>query len=279
MPSSGCSRGGQGFDVIVVDFPDPTNFSIGKLYTNSFYALLDKRLAASGYAVVQPPRRWWRPELLDGGADHRIVGLTAALPRHVPSFGEWGFVLASRRPGACPMPLPRGCGFEPQTLPLLFDFPLDMARCRRGEPPVQPGAGARYEREWGQGGGALSRPGPCPASIRRRFAGVLPGADVTIGLQSCKTLSPWAPRCWGNLSERTSPIRCSGPTPLAGGAVGRHGGAGVCAGAADGGPGPARRHRSCGKMARGPGAMALGGASGRCTLSACWPSPCGARAF
>ena len=36
------------FDVIVVDFPDPTNFSIGKLYTNSFYALLDRRLAASG---------------------------------------------------------------------------------------------------------------------------------------------------------------------------------------------------------------------------------------
>jgi predicted membrane-bound spermidine synthase len=26
------------FDVIVVDFPDPTNFSIGKLYTNTFYA-------------------------------------------------------------------------------------------------------------------------------------------------------------------------------------------------------------------------------------------------
>ncbi|HQZ57330.1 MAG TPA: polyamine aminopropyltransferase, partial [Ottowia sp.] len=28
------------FDVVVVDFPDPTNFSIGKLYTLSFYALL-----------------------------------------------------------------------------------------------------------------------------------------------------------------------------------------------------------------------------------------------
>ncbi len=39
--------------MIVVDFPDPTNFAIGKLYTNSFYALLDQRLAASGYAVVQ----------------------------------------------------------------------------------------------------------------------------------------------------------------------------------------------------------------------------------
>ena len=41
------------FDVIVVDFPDPTNFSIGKLYTSSFYALLEQRLAASGYAVIQ----------------------------------------------------------------------------------------------------------------------------------------------------------------------------------------------------------------------------------
>ena len=39
------------FDV-VVDFPDPTNFSTGKLYTNSFYALLDQHLTASGYAVI-----------------------------------------------------------------------------------------------------------------------------------------------------------------------------------------------------------------------------------
>jgi len=41
------------YDVIVVDFPDPTNFSIGKLYTASFYRLIDQHLNASGYAVVQ----------------------------------------------------------------------------------------------------------------------------------------------------------------------------------------------------------------------------------
>ena len=41
------------FDVVVVDFPDPTNFPTGKLYTNSFYALLDQHLTASGYAVIQ----------------------------------------------------------------------------------------------------------------------------------------------------------------------------------------------------------------------------------
>lgn len=40
--------------MIVVDFPDPTNFNIGKLYTQSFYALLDKHLAASGDVVMRP---------------------------------------------------------------------------------------------------------------------------------------------------------------------------------------------------------------------------------
>ena len=41
------------FDVIVVDFPDPSNHAIGKLYSTSFYALMARHLAASGYAVVQ----------------------------------------------------------------------------------------------------------------------------------------------------------------------------------------------------------------------------------
>lgn len=49
-------QGSDTFDVIVVDFPDPTNFAVGKLFTNSFYALLDQRLAASGCAVIRPPR-------------------------------------------------------------------------------------------------------------------------------------------------------------------------------------------------------------------------------
>jgi len=38
------------FDVIVVDFPDPSNYALGKLYSTSFYELVDLHLAASGYA-------------------------------------------------------------------------------------------------------------------------------------------------------------------------------------------------------------------------------------
>jgi spermidine synthase len=58
------------------------------------------------------------------------VGLTATpYHAHVPSFGEWGYVLAGRRPYRLPTALPAGLRFlSPADLPLLFDFPLDMAR-------------------------------------------------------------------------------------------------------------------------------------------------------
>jgi spermidine synthase len=144
------------FDVIVVDFPDPTNFNIGKLYTNSFYALLDKHLAASGYAVIQTTSPlvarqsfWTVVNTIES------VGLTATpYHAHVPSFGEWGYVLASRRPYRLPTTLPDGLRFlSLHNLPALFDFPLDMARV-----PAEVNRLSNqilvttYEAEWGRVG-------------------------------------------------------------------------------------------------------------------------------
>ena len=142
------------FDVIVVDFPDPTNFAIGKLFTNSFYSLLDKRLAASGYAVIQTTSPliarqsfWTVVQTVES------IGLTTKpYHAHVPSFGEWGFVLASHRPWREPETLPAGMRFL--TLPTLrqmFDFPVDMARV-----PTEVNRLSNqvlvntYEREWGR---------------------------------------------------------------------------------------------------------------------------------
>ena len=142
------------FDVMVVDFPDPTNFSIGKLYTNAFYALLDQRLSASGYAVIQTTSPlvarqsfWTVVQTIES------IGLTATpYHAHVPSFGEWGFVIASRRPWHVPKTLPEGLKFlNLQTLPLLLDFPQDMARV-----PAEVNRLSNqvlvttYEQEWGQ---------------------------------------------------------------------------------------------------------------------------------
>jgi spermidine synthase len=119
------------FDLIVVDFPDPSNFSLGKLYTTSFYALVDRHLAATGYAVVQTTsplharRSFWTVV-----TTIEAVGLNATpYHAHVPSFGEWGFVIAGRRPWRAPPDLPAGLRFlSPAGIPALLQFPPDMAR-------------------------------------------------------------------------------------------------------------------------------------------------------
>jgi spermidine synthase len=144
------------FDVIVVDFPDPTNFSIGKLYTSSFYALVEQRLAASGYAVIQTTSPLVaRQSFWTVVATLESVGFSTA-PYHVnvPSFGEWGFVIASRRPYHLPAELPAGLKFL--TVPSLaqqFEFPRDMARVpadvnRLSNQTLV----TTYEREWGKVG-------------------------------------------------------------------------------------------------------------------------------
>lgn len=95
------------YDVIVIDLPDPNNESLGKLYTRSFYRLVAKHLSPVGVLVTQATSPYFATD-----AYWCIVNTLAAanlasagpslhvLPYHasVPSFGEWGFVLASLRP-------------------------------------------------------------------------------------------------------------------------------------------------------------------------------------
>ncbi|MDP9899774.1 polyamine aminopropyltransferase [Variovorax ginsengisoli] len=147
-------KGEDTFDVIVVDFPDPTNFAIGKLYTNSFYALLDKRLAASGYAVIQTTSPLVaRQSFWTVATTVESVGLTATPYHvHVPSFGEWGFIVASHRPYRMPTVLPEGLRYlTPATLPVMFDFPLDMARVPAAVNRLSNQTLVNtYEQEWGK---------------------------------------------------------------------------------------------------------------------------------
>lgn len=117
------------FDVVIVDFPDPNNFSLGKLYTTRFYSLLKAHLAPGGVAVVQSTsplfarRSYW---CID--TTIKAAGFSTR-PYHVwvPSFGEWGYVLASVGPSSAQHPLPEALRFlNEDTLPTLFQFPRDM---------------------------------------------------------------------------------------------------------------------------------------------------------
>lgn len=119
------------YDFIVVDFPDPANFAIGKLYTSAFYRLLEKRLAARGLLVVQSTSPLYaRQSFWCVVATLEDVGLKTA-PYHalVPSFGEWGYIIAGRQefaPG--PAAAPQARFLTAEMLPDLFRFPADMAR-------------------------------------------------------------------------------------------------------------------------------------------------------
>jgi len=142
------------FDVIVIDFPDPTNFSLGKLYTTSLYRRADQALAADGWMVVQTTsplvarRSFWTVV-----ATLEAVGLTTTPYHvHVPSFGEWGFVLAGHRPWPGLRTLPPGLRFlTPQGMNAMLDFPPDMARV-----PAEPNRLSNqvlvsiFEEEWGK---------------------------------------------------------------------------------------------------------------------------------
>ena len=124
------------FDFIVVDFPDPSNFALGKLYTSAFYRLLEKRLAANGLIVVQSTSPLYaRQAYWCVVATLEEAGFKTA-PYHalVPSFGEWGYILAGRQNVAISTVDREKTRFlTPESLPGLFVFPADMARV-----PVEP---------------------------------------------------------------------------------------------------------------------------------------------
>jgi spermidine synthase len=117
------------FDFVVADFPDPNNYSLGKLYTTAFYRLLRRRLSESGRVVVQSTSPMFARESFWIIVETmRQAGLEVN-PYHVyvPSFGEWGFVLGGKQAYEPPAALPGGLRFlAAGQLRPLFVFPTDM---------------------------------------------------------------------------------------------------------------------------------------------------------
>ncbi|KFC23982.1 polyamine aminopropyltransferase [Chryseobacterium sp. FH1] len=88
------------YDVIIIDFPDPSNYSLGKLYSVQFYNELEKVTTPDTKIVVQTtspyfaPKSFWCIEK----TINQIFPFTTAYHTYVPSFGEWGFCFASFQP-------------------------------------------------------------------------------------------------------------------------------------------------------------------------------------
>ncbi|MCA8920478.1 MAG: polyamine aminopropyltransferase [Planctomycetes bacterium] len=123
------------FDLIVIDFPDPRSYSLNKLYTRSFYRLVHRHLAESGALVVQAtspylaPHAYWCIASTIEDAEFTVHPYHA----HVPSFGDWGFVLATPQDRGRPTALAavEGLRFlDAASLGALFSFPADQPRLK-----------------------------------------------------------------------------------------------------------------------------------------------------
>ncbi len=119
------------FDIIFADFPDPNSYSVGKLYTTRFYALAKRRLDPRGAMAVQSTSPlfartsfWIVANTIEAAGFHvRPYQMT------VPSFGVWGYVLASPSPFDPPKSVPKGLrALSSETLASLFFFGPDIAR-------------------------------------------------------------------------------------------------------------------------------------------------------
>ena len=120
----------ESFDFMVIDFPDPTNYSLGKLYTTTFYKAAARHLSAQGLMVVQSTSPMFARDSYWCIAETLKQAGLRIFPYHVyvPSFGEWGFVIAGNRDYQPPTSLPSGLRFmNVPGLSALFQFPPDMA--------------------------------------------------------------------------------------------------------------------------------------------------------
>lgn len=118
------------FDVAIVDLPDPVTHVDGKNYTRHFYRSLRRRMTPDGVVVVQGTSPFGSPRTYATiAATLRAAGLATRRYRApVPTFGDWGFVLAAEQeprvdPGALAGWLSGATPGEALTLPADLSSP------------------------------------------------------------------------------------------------------------------------------------------------------------
>lgn len=84
------------FDVVLIDFPDPSNYSLGKLYSSSFYRTVRERLNPAAVVVIQTTSPYFAPKSFwcINKTLMEIFPQVDAYHAYVPSFGEWGYSIA-----------------------------------------------------------------------------------------------------------------------------------------------------------------------------------------
>ncbi len=89
----------QLFDTIIIDLPDPNHPDLNKLYSARFYHKVSNVLAGDGILVVQSTSPYHaKNTFMSIGKTVKYAGFKQVQQYHhnVPSFGEWGFTIATK---------------------------------------------------------------------------------------------------------------------------------------------------------------------------------------
>jgi spermidine synthase len=151
------------YDVVIVDFPDPSSIELSKLYSLDLYRALADRMAPGAVVAIQSTSPVHAKDVfLAIGETLRAAGYRV-LPYHenVPSFGEWGFHLAwrgepspeVRREGlAAVSTLPLGVRYvTPEVMAAALAFPrgwLHADEELRANTKMRPVMATYYRRGW-----------------------------------------------------------------------------------------------------------------------------------
>jgi spermidine synthase len=142
------------YDIVIADFPDPSNYALGKLYSVPVFKLVARHLSEHGFFVVQStspyfaPHAYWCVDATLKEAGFRTWPYHA----YVPSFGEWGFILAGRHGDFSP-PAHYSVAtrfLDAESTRLMFEFPPDMRPLAVEPHWLNTQALVRYfEQDWG----------------------------------------------------------------------------------------------------------------------------------
>ena len=92
--------GGELFDVIIVDLPDPSHPDLDRLYSDDFYQRLGKLLSRQGALAVQSTSPYHAKDAfisIGKTLEASGFGQVAQYRQNIPSFGEWGWSIATHR--------------------------------------------------------------------------------------------------------------------------------------------------------------------------------------
>ena len=118
------------YDLIIADLPDPSNEAVARLYSTYFFQLIREKLTPNGIFATQASSPYHTRDAFWCIVETvKASGFDWVVPYHtyVPSFGDWGFIMAAQQEKTIPPYTPKYPAkyLEAEVVQQMFHFAKD----------------------------------------------------------------------------------------------------------------------------------------------------------